>query len=332
MPILPSYKASIYTLAPTLPRDPLVRELLGDLPYDEALAGAATALSLILSQGELTDSADVNWACQRSGWPYPLSAHRQLVLPKDTAPDGLLEGLSLSSNSRLGVVRARSSESDIWILLQSEVEAPLSPVAMRYAIGDRLELPNDNNSPLTWRATDPTGTLQLPENQLHLQLEGEWLIEASRRDQILFRAALYVDMDTPEIPLFEFEAPSPDLKAQENQAWQMVSLAHQMFFATEEAIQRDPSLDRSAAMALKAALNGKSVSSAQLRFEQLGFTRLPRNEVGCTGGSVRECLDGLYWSAETRGQLFDVNHGVMGVAVSELPDGNIALMLNLASE
>jgi hypothetical protein len=203
---------------------------------------------------------------------------------------------------------------------------------MRYDVGDRLELPNTPEAPLIWRATDPTGALLWPEQHLKLQLEGEWLIEGSRGEQVLYRAALYVDMDTPETPLFEAEAPAAGLKAQEHQAWQMVSLAHQMFFATDEVIQRDPSLDRSAAMALKAALNGEPVSNAELRFEQLGFTRLPRNEVGCTGASARECLDGLFWSAQTRGQVLNANHGVMGVAASELPDGQVAIMLNLASE
>ena len=67
MPILPSFKASVYTLAPSLPRDPLVRELLTGLPYDEALAGAASALALALGQGDAIDSTDVNWACMING-------------------------------------------------------------------------------------------------------------------------------------------------------------------------------------------------------------------------------------------------------------------------
>ena len=332
MPILPSYKAQIYTLAPTIPRDPLVRDLLGDRPYDEALAGAATALSLLLSQGEETDSADVNWACQRSGWPYSLSAHRQAVLPKDTAPVGLLEGLTLSPNSRLGVVRARSSESDIWVLLQSEVDSPLTPLAMRYNSGDLLELPTNPELPLTWLAVDPTGTLQRPEEQLRLNLEGEWLIEGTHPNGFLYRAALYVDMDTPELSLFEAEPPEVETGAQEEQASRMVSLAHQVFFATDKVIQRDPSLDRSAAMSLQASLRGESISSADLRFEQLGFTRTPRAELGCTGGSVRECLDSLYWSAHARSLLLDGSHGVLGVAAAQLQDGQVALMLNLAAE
>lgn len=332
MPILPSYKAEIYTLAPTLPRDPMVRELLSGLPYDEALAGAATALSLLLSQGETTDSADVNWACQRSGWPYPLTAHRQVVLPKDSAPEGLLEGLTLSPHTRLGVVRARSSESDIWVLLQSEVTSPLPPLAMRYQNADLLELSSAEPLPLNWLAVDPSGALQRPEKQLRLNQEGEWLIEASREETVLFRAALYVDMDIPELALFDSEPPATDPEAQEEQAWRMISRAHQLFFATEEILQRDPSLDRSATMALKAALNGEDISSADLRFEQLGFNRTPRHEVGCTGPSVRECLDGLFWSAQSRSHLLDPNHGVMGVAVKQLSNGEVAVMLNLAAE
>ena len=219
--------------------------------------------------GELTDSADVDRACQRSGWPYPLSAHRQLVLPKILPPMDSSRTPSLPL-SRLGWFEQEAPSRTSGSCF-SRSGNPLAPVAMRYAIGDRLELPNDTVSPLTWRAVDPTGTLQSPENPSS-RLRRRMALEASRGNQVHFRAALYVDMDTPEIPLFEFEAPAVDLKAQETQASRMISLAHQLFFATEEAIQRDPSLDRSAAMALRAALNGESISGAQLRFEQLGFT------------------------------------------------------------
>lgn len=332
MPILPSYKAQVYTLAPTQPRDPMVRDLLGTKPYDESLAGAATALSLLLSRGESTDSADVNWACQRSGWPYLLSAHRQLILPKDSVPVGLLDGLRLTQHSRLGVVRARSSESDIWVLLQSEVPTPLAPVAMSYRSGETLDLPTSSEASLAWLAVDPTGALVRPDNRLDLNREGEWLIEASIEEHVLFRAALYVDMDVPEVPLFETAAEDGSPRDHAEQASEMLSLAHQIFFAVDTPLQRDPSLDRSAAMALQASLRGQSVSSADLRFEQLGFTRTPRNEIGCSGASVRECLDSLFWSATARSQLLDGEYSVLGVAAADLGNDQLALLLNLAAE
>jgi hypothetical protein len=64
----------------------------------------------------------------------------------------------------------------------------------------------------------------------------------------------------------------------------------------------------------------------------LGFTKAPRNEVGCIGDTVRTCLDELIWSAESRGKLLARDHATIGVAIESFEDGRLALMLNLAGD
>ena len=95
---------------------------------------------------------------------------------------------------------------------------------------------------------------------------------------------------------------------------------------------REPNLDRSAAIALKAILSGEEISSAELRFEQLGFTKAPRHEIGCTGETVRTCLDGLIWSTKNRGKLLARDHEAIGISTMPLENGQLMMMINLAAD
>ena len=332
MPILPSYKAKIYTLAPTLPRDPLVRELLIGLHYDESLAGAATAISLAIGQDQPLDGADVNWACLRSGWPYPLTGHRQLILPKDSDPAALIQDLQLTPTSRIGVVRARSSESDVWVLLQSEVPVAMNALSMEQDINSTLAIPGPSSESLVWTMADPEGHEHTVSNSILLDQAGEWLLEANSPDGQLYRAAIYVDMDIPETSLISPEDPVSGAEARANQAHRMITESHQLFFDTEQELVREPNLDRSAAIALKAILSGEEISSAELRFEQLGFTKAPRHEIGCTGETVRTCLDGLIWSTKNRGKLLARDHEAIGISTMPLENGQLMMMINLAAD
>ena len=302
MPILPALEGAIYTLAPTAPRDPVVARIATELPFDEALSGAASSIAIGLSQGQDFDSADLTWACIRAGWPYPLSDMRSIAVEKDAQPHGLLAELALSPFSRIGLVRARGRDQDIWVLLQSEV-----------------------------KLLSPSGALFDLAEDLRLDESGEWLLESYLGETVLLRAALFVEMETPKDALLPYQEPLSQEQDLSAEAATLLSEMHQDFFGTDKGLSREAALDTSARLAMKAWLNSEELPAAHVRFEKLGYVHEPRNELLCTGETIRACLDNLYWSIQLRQALLSEGHEVLGVAAEKTEDGEIMLMLNLAA-
>jgi hypothetical protein len=333
-PILPAYKATVYTLAPTPPRDPLVLEQVRDfgLVYDEALSGAATALALREGQGLGIESGDVTWACLRSGWPYPLQAYRTAVLEKDENPKGLLADLDLRPESKTGLVRARTSDADVWVFLLSNVPETAEPLAMQYTLGETLPLPMAAYQNVSHFAVKPTGEQVDLRDPPTLDEAGEWLLEAKRDGSTLFRAAVYVDMDIPESPPIPYVPPEESDELRLAQAHQMLSQMHSDFFGDDVVLTREAALDRSAAVALDAILENRKIPSVEVRLERLGFVRSPRHQIGCNGSSPRDCLNTLFWSTQGRSNLLSPDHKSVGLASSTGPKGEWTLMVNLAGD
>ena len=330
-PVLPAPEASVYTLAPAPPADFLVAKVANGLPFDDALAGAASGLAIQLNQNQGFDSADLSWACIRAGWPYPLSDMRSLTVGKDAHPDGLLADVELAPTSRVGLVRARSANSDTWVFLQSEVLISAQAFGKAHALNALFSNPFSQTKDLKTHLLSPTGQLYALDKDQVLDETGEWLLESHQNGQLVLRAALFVDMKAPQKALVPYQ---PDLPAEENLtvlAAEILSDMHRLYLGKEKGLRRESSLDTSARMALKAWEEKKELTAAHVRFEKLGYVREPRGEVLCTGATVRACLDNLYWSIPLRKELLSEGHDVMGIAASRDESGNILLMINLAA-
>jgi len=331
MPILPALEGAIYTLAPTAPRDPVVARIATELPFDEALSGAASSIAIGLSQGQDFDSADLTWACIRAGWPYPLSDMRSIAVEKDAQPHGLLAELALSPFSRIGLVRARGRDQDIWVLLQSEVRLEAAPFPKAFAIDAKIQPPFVAESGVATKLLSPSGALFDLAEDLRLDESGEWLLESYLGETVLLRAALFVEMETPKDALLPYQEPLSQEQDLSAEAATLLSEMHQDFFGTDKGLSREAALDTSARLAMKAWLNSEELPAAHVRFEKLGYVHEPRNELLCTGETIRACLDNLYWSIQLRQALLSEGHEVLGVAAEKTEDGEIMLMLNLAA-
>jgi hypothetical protein len=302
------------------------------MPFDEALAGAATNIAIGISQGQGFDSADLTWACIRSGWPYTLSDMRSLRVAKDTDPIGLLADLNLKESSRIGLVRARAGNMDIWVLLQSEVLVHAAPFAKTQTIDTPLANPFSDESGVQTQLLSPGGTVYTLGKEQALDETGEWLMESHLKKEVVLRAALFVNMEEPMEALIPYQDPLQRADDPEANAVLLLSQMHQDYFDTDKGLRREPALDTSARLAMKAWLTDQRLPAAHLRFERLGYVREPRGEVLCTGETVRACLDNLYWSIPLRKVLLAEGHGVIGVAASRNENGEIMLMLNLAAD
>ena len=333
-PVLPALEADVYTLAPTPPADFLVAKIAKGLPFDEALAGAAAALAIPLSQSQSAsfDSADLTWACIRAGWPYPLSDMRSLRVAKDGLPEGLLAELEIQDTSRVGLVRARGANSDTWVYLQSEVIAPAHAFLKTHELNTAFPNPFPKESPVKTHLLSPSGVVHTLRGEQQLDEVGEWLLESHIQGQRVLLAALFVDMEAPQKAILPYQGADADQKDPAALAARLLSQMHKVYFATEKGLKRESALDTSARMALKAWKAGLDLPAAHVRFEKLGYVREPRGELLCTGDSVRACIDNLFWSVPLRKVLLSENHTLVGVAASEADKGQLTLMINLAAQ
>lgn len=332
-PVLPAIEADVYTLAPTPPADFLVAEIAKDLPFDEALAGAAAGLAILIGENTSAgfDSADLTWACIRAGWPYPLSDMRSLSVDKDERPEGLLAALSLHDSSRIGLARARSATSDTWVYLQSEVSQPAQPFSKTHTLGASFSNPFGTESSVKTHLLSPSGkVLDLVKKQ-RLNESGEWLLQSHLEGAPILLAALFVDMKAPQKALLPFQEANTKPDSPAALAATLLSEMHKIFFDTDQGLQREASLDTLARIALRAWQNDEALPAAHVRFEKLGYVREPRGEILCTGESVRACLDNLFWSIPLRKVLLSEKHKSVGIAAHQSDTGQLTLMINLAS-
>jgi hypothetical protein len=310
-----------------------VAEFAKDLPFDEALAGAAAGLAILIGENGSTgfDSADLTWACIRAGWPYPLSDMRSLSVGKDGRPEGLLAELKLQDASRAGLARARTANNDTWVYLQSEVSQPALPFSKTHALGASFSNPFETTSNVKTHLLSPSGNvLELGKEQT-LNESGEWLLESHLEGVPILLAALFVDTKAPQKALLPFQEASANAESPAKLAATLLSEMHKIYFDTDQGLQRDVSLDTLARIALKGWQTGESLPAAHVRFEKLGFVREPRGEILCTGESVRACLDNLFWSIPLRKVLLSVQHKSVGVAAHQSETGQLTLMINLAA-
>lgn len=317
-PRLPSPSAGTYAMVDMTPPDPGVRQVMGGRDWDASLGGAAAgiALDLVHRRGELTPP-EIREAAWRAGWPYPVrSVHTTGTTIGDAAPAKVKQQLAaVPSEAHVGLVRARGSEQDLWVMLTSVPRVDVGVYPRQIARGSRITLPQLEGT--RFAVADPQGQLY----KGHLDVgwstealaEGEWLIELYDREGVIARFPMYVGMVPPQTSLLS--AGSVPETEQDARAKVVTVLAD----VRDAYGLREPQLDTLLQNAVTwAQLNPRvPVSDVAAR---VGVDPTDLWRFDCTQATVEDCLDPLVWDPRARPQLL-ASSLLLGVAADFAPNG-----------
>ena len=344
-PVLPAISAPIYAQVPATPADPLVREvvaLLGD--YDESLAGAAAGLAMSWTQNAEIDAANTRWSAYRAGWPHPIDEVRTEVVEPDGTPAALIEGITPQEGVSLGIARIRHASKDYWVLLRSSPRIPLAAFGKEQELGTEFTLHSDPTRPtpaeaVTVSLASPTGMVSegLPRV---LDTVGEWVMEVHGEESgLLLAVPLYVGESAPEDAPLAVPRGLPPQNGPEDlasaSALSMDAIDEVRDLADAPSLAVEPLLSASAREALRQWMAGEPISDPFTRATALGFGESLLSELSCTGASINECVDDLYWSIPTRVILLDPRFRLAGcatnVTTTSVQGGVFSMVVELAT-
>lgn len=290
-PVVPAPVAPVYTQAPGVPADLLIRWAVGE--YDEALAGAAGALAFIHDEHKAIDESAIRWALYRAGWPYGYTGVELATVAPDTVPEALVStARALPKGTPFGLARVRDDDGDTWVLIVSEVTQPLAPFTREAEIGEVLDLG------VQQRALAPSG--ELLTGPIAYGEPGEWLFEASGTGWSL-TAPIYVGEDTPEDgPFLSVDTARPSETDAEALAGERINILRDLLGADD--LEVDPVLS---SLARKAAESDGFEPSTVYDGSAVALS--------CTGETVQGCLDETFWSIDARRKLANPEHTHVGV-------------------
>ena len=328
IPKVPAPQAVRYSVDLDTPKDFLVAQMVRDLPWSEALSGAAAEVALKVVDRPIR-LQDAKWAAIRAGHPYPVDQIIVGDVDIDQFPKDLQKMIQSTTATRLGVVRVRKGTMDRWVVLLSH-DGPLTEGFLReFDVGSELTLEGDG----IYRLLTPTGVVQQGTLPFKQSMEaGEWWLEV---DSPIGRVSvpIYVGEGTPVHPLFMTEDVGLDI-AEPNQ------LEEEAFILIEEMRERqglvsvfeDSSLLESfAEQALESVLTGTWDRTEGIQLlEKVGFVGGPVYQVTCQGESVYVCLDELSWTIEGRQALLDPGIRSIGLTTHVQTNG-VVMVINMSS-
>ncbi|HND32609.1 MAG TPA: hypothetical protein PLA94_21585 [Myxococcota bacterium] len=293
VPRMPSPLGQIYTRAAQEPGDPVVKKALRELPWDEVLSGVASGLALDLLQGDEPGAFQIRWRGVLAAWPYPVLGMRTEQTEYDAIPVRLIEEAKrqASLGMDLGLVRGRSGEGDLWVLVWSRRTAELGPIPREPSVGQRVELVGAD-----FTVVDPLGVRKnLGEGAWVPSEPGEWLLEArTPGGQQITRIPIFVGEATPLLPPIQKQATGEP----ENAAWALFSTIRTWYQLPLP--ERDPGLDAVARVRLRSLVAGEKPPPAEGMLRSAGYVDVPVGSAECTATTVADCLDQLWWSTEFR--------------------------------
>lgn len=317
-PVLPAMEAPLYAAAPYTPGDGLVAAVLGEgVQADESLSGAAAAVALAHSEGASIDGSAVTWAAYRSGWPHAVLDWQLVRVPEGERPgrdfEQALEGWR-ADGAAIGVARARGGSGDTWVALRSRAWVDLGAFPREWSPGATFSWPVTDDGgygPLRQLAVGPG--LDVREGELELDAAGEWVTELRGQrgggEVLLARVPLYVGQPTPEDGPFvepvDTDTPEAILRA----------LDELRGLERAPTLRGDSALDAAAQEGLRALLHTGAPDPGSLdRLARLGYPEAA--ELTCSGGTVTECLEDLWWSIDDRRLLLQPDYRRVGVAAA----------------
>jgi hypothetical protein len=343
-PMLPAITAQVYAQVPATPTDPVVREAVAALGhYDESLSGAAAGLAMSWTQSGTIDTANTRWSAYRAGWPHPIDLVRTEILEPDGTPVTLLEGITPPEGASLGVARVRHAAKDHWVLLLSNPRIPLAAFGKEQVLGAEFTLHADPNRPppgetVTVSLASPTGTVTegLPRV---LDTPGEWVMEIHGEESgLLLTVPLYVGEAAPEDAPLAVPRGLPSTRPEDQAratALGMDAIDEVRDLVNAPTLIMEPLLSASAREALRQWMAEEPISDPFTRAAALGFGESLLSEISCTGASINECVDDLYWSIPTRVILLDPRFRFAGcatnVTTASVQGGLVSMVVDLAT-
>ena len=329
VPQVPAPQASWYTIQEDSPKDFLVSQVVRDLPWSEALSGAAAEVALKVEDRPIR-LQDARWAAVRAGYPYPVEQIIVGDVDVDAFPKDLQQLLKQDSATQMGVVRVRKGTMDRWVVLLSNKGPITSDFPREIDVGADIQIEGVGS----YRMLTPSGNIEqgmLPFKD-EMTESGEWWLEIISTTRPV-SIPLYVGDGTPVHPLFVTEDVGLVIDDPE-------VLEDETFILFEDMRERqglisvfDDSqlLTSFAEQALKDRLEGTWNHDANIAMlQKIGFVGGPVYQVTCEGESVYVCLDNLSWTLDGRKALLDPGVRSVGMAMHVQTNG-VVMVINLSA-
>jgi hypothetical protein len=326
IPILPSPIADTYVVGESNPKDWLVAQESVELPWDEALSGAAAKIGLDFADAPTLAAA--RWAATQAGYPYAVEKIIVGTVSSSKRPDGLratIEGL-LPSRGHLGMARVRRGSDDMWVTLIGKGGTRLPPIKRFYGLNEELKVEFRG---LDWLLLSPSGKVFSGGQQIDIPLSerGEWWLEINNRETRVSAIPFYVDSMDPPTNLFSEFLPQ---HATPEESERLVHSMINNLRAAEglDGVRMDGALRT---LGLQ-ALEDESKRDPKLgisRMVALGYPEEFSYQGVCVDDAVGTCLDALTWDMNARRILLDPDVNLLGVN-SEIRTDRITLVVTLS--
>ena len=329
IPALPSPVAEMYAVGKSNPTDGLVMRAVSDLPWDEALSGAAASLGL--NDWPNPRLVDAKWAAVISGYPYEVLQVVSGSVPISEYPDGLsrqIRGM-IRPGQHVGLSRIRRGTEDVWIGLIGAGGPSLTAFPREIASGVQLKIESPASQ---WRVLTPDGAVRTGMNPLQLDLNqrGAWWLELSNADGVFVSAPIFIDEKTPPTNWFPdlYAVVGPgEVKDLTLEAINVIRHRHDLpELKVEGALE---TLSHHPLEQLKTDTWERE--RGEERLIDAGYGGGPVAQLACMGSEIGSCLDEIAWSLDGRAAILNPNLRSVGVGAYVETKG-IALIINMASD
>ncbi len=318
-PRLPAPEARVYATHQGQPADLLVASVVGDLPWEEALSGAAGALGVDLAGGAMPDLWQVRWAALRAGYPYPVEEFSYEQVSEGAVGARLIQGMAeqLRPGDHLGLVRVRSGQADLWVALLGRPRVLLEPVPRELSPGGELKLATQAGAAeLQLSIVSPSGKLEQGDlwqgRSFTLSERGEHWVELRDSQGVAVAFPVVVgSMSDPAPPLAGAYTVAADAGELEQAAWELLDEVRHHF--GWEPVQDDPILGPVARAHLDDRMGHDGPTSGAFRGEPGSC----RASLGCSllaGAGVEACFQEWLVEPTARSAMLDPRCTVGGVA------------------
>ncbi len=335
-PRLPAPEAPVYATHLGRPSDAFVSQVLGELPWEEALSGAAGALGVDAAGGHEPDAWSARWAALRAGYPYPIEAFALESVPEGAIGQRVIDGLVQQARpgDHVGLVRVRGGNGDVWVGLIGSPRIALEPVPRGLPVGAELKLEAAGGAgALEIALVSPSGGLEtsalFPGWGITLDEEGEYWVEIS--DGVGVAASFPVSAGTvpdsaPPLAAHHHLASEPE--ALELSAWELLE-AVRVHYGWDPPVG-DPILGPVA----RAHLDDHMGHDGPRSGDFAGEPGSCRGSLSCgllEGAGVESCFQQWLVDPKARSPLIDPRCSVAGMATG-VQDDRLWLQLELGQE
>ncbi len=334
-PRLPAPEASVYATHRSAPGDPLVAAVVGDLPWDESLSGAAGAIGVNMAGGNQVDAWSLRWAAYRAGYPHPVEELIVEQVPEGRVGQQVLDVAASVTRpgDDLGLARVRRGDGDYWVGILARPRLQLEPVPKVVPPGRPLELEVTSVQPLDLTVVSPTGALdQLtvrPGLAILLDEPGVYWLEFRDADGVAASfpvVAGQLPVVTP--PLLDVHRRVSDREGLELAAWELLDLVREHH--ERPLAEGDPILGPVARAHLDEQLGVERPLSGGFPGEPGSCRASASCALPITQG-VEACFQRWLVEPAVRAALVDPRCTVAGIATELQPDG-FWLQLELGQE